>query len=188
MRDRSLSINTSVSSSLTGKVLRWIHTVFQRVLGRLGTSCPQEEDIDWQPHFACVSAEPLNRWAAFLSHSFTQWVCLTSPLLACFHIRWCWQKPASHRWWHHLVSSEPWITLFLLQIVSEPMSEGSPHCHPTLPESNTHTFRMWGNYFPIANLVNGRLKKKINVDTFRPSLFLFLKLKCSWLTMSISGI
>ena len=87
----------------------------------------------------------------------TEWVCLTSPFLARFHIRWCWQKPASHRWWQHLILSEPQITLFLFQIFSESMSEGSPHCHPTLSGSNTHRFQMWGNYFPIANLVNGRL-------------------------------
>lgn len=186
MSDRSLSINTSVSSSLTGKVLRWIHTVFQRALGWLGTSCPQEETLIDSPILPVwVQSLWTDEWPFF--HTPSHSGCVSPHLLACFHIRWCWQRPASHRWWH-LVSSEPWITLFLLQIVSEPMSEGSPHCHPTLPGSNTHRFQMWGNYFPIANLVNGRLKKKINVDTFRPSLFLFLKFKCSWLTMSISGI
>ena len=80
MSDRSWSVNTSAFSSLTGKVLRWIHTVFQRTLGRLGASCPQEEDIDGQPDFACVRAEPLERWAAFLPHSFTQGGCVSPHL------------------------------------------------------------------------------------------------------------
>lgn len=177
MSDRSWSVNTSVSSSLTGNVLRWIHTVFQRILGRLGASCPQEEDINGQPHFACVRAEPLERWAAFLPHSFTQsaWV---SP-----HFSW----PAStsddadksqlHTGDDNTLSCLNHESLFPFQIFSESLSEGSPYCNPTLPGSNTHRFQTWGNYFPIANLVNGRLfKKSVLIQSDLVSFFLFLNL------------
>lgn len=158
MGDRSWSINTSASSSLTGKVLRWIHTVFQRTLGRLGTSCPQEEDIDWQPHFACVRAEPLKRWVAFLSHSFTQSGCV-SP-----HLSWPSStsddadKSQLHTGDDNTLSYLNHKSLsFCFRFSQSPCLRGSPHCHPTLSGSNTHRFQMWGNYFPIANLVNGRL-------------------------------
>lgn len=64
-----LWIKSPTSSSLSRKVMKWIHMVFQRAPLGLSPSCPQYEDIDWQPHFGYVKAEALKRLIVFLPHS-----------------------------------------------------------------------------------------------------------------------
>lgn len=64
-----LWIKSPTSSILSRKVMKWIHMVFQRAPMGLSPSCPQYEDIDWQPHFGSVKAEALKRLIVFLPHS-----------------------------------------------------------------------------------------------------------------------
>lgn len=72
-----LWIKSPTSSSLSRKVMKWIHMVFQRAPLGLSPSCPQYEDIDWQPHFGYVKAEALKRLIVFFHTPFTKSRCVS---------------------------------------------------------------------------------------------------------------